>query len=161
LSSLNIKKIKYDYFVFFCIQQNNLFVGTQVLAQTADHRRRVLQSAQKEIRTWIIKVEKIKSIYHTLNMFNFEVAQNSLIAECWCPRSALDGIYTALRNGEVTCSPHPHTAALPWGRLWQFLFIRVCLSAIKFLISLTNFSLSHALAKAGLDKFTVWLHFFL
>ena len=73
----------------------------QVLSQTADHRRRVLETAQKEIRTWIIKVEKIKAIYHTLNMFNFDVSHNSLIAECWCPVSALEDVHTALRNGEV------------------------------------------------------------
>ncbi|XP_076435135.1 V-type proton ATPase 116 kDa subunit a 1-like isoform X2 [Babylonia areolata] len=71
-----------------------------VLSQTADHRHRVLVSAQKEIRTWIIKVEKIKAIYHTLNMFNFDVSHNSLIAECWCPTSALDKVRLALKNGE-------------------------------------------------------------
>ncbi|XP_070185306.1 V-type proton ATPase 116 kDa subunit a 1-like isoform X4 [Littorina saxatilis] len=72
-----------------------------VLSQTADHRHRVLVGAQKEIRTWIIKLEKIKAIYHTLNMFNFDVSQNSLIAECWCPSSALNEVRTALKNGEL------------------------------------------------------------
>nr|KAG5697875.1 hypothetical protein BaRGS_017132 [Batillaria attramentaria] len=71
-----------------------------VLHQTADHRHRVLVAAQKEIRNWIIKVEKIKAIYHTLNMFNFDVSQNSLIAECWCPSSALDAVRGGLRAGE-------------------------------------------------------------
>ncbi|KAL8561658.1 hypothetical protein ACOMHN_001390 [Nucella lapillus] len=72
-----------------------------VMAQTADHRYRVLVSAQKELRTWIIKVEKIKAIYHTLNMFNFDMSHNSLIAECWCPTSALDDVHSALRDGEM------------------------------------------------------------
>ncbi|XP_076459506.1 V-type proton ATPase 116 kDa subunit a 1-like isoform X2 [Babylonia areolata] len=72
-----------------------------VMAQTADHRFRVLVGAQREIRTWIIKVEKIKAIYHTLNMFNFDMSHNSLIAECWCPQSALDDVRGALRNGEM------------------------------------------------------------
>ena len=66
----------------------------------------MLVSAQKEIRTWIIKVEKIKAIYHTLNMFNFDVSHNSLIAECWCPVSALENVHTALRNGEVSTVLH-------------------------------------------------------
>ncbi|KAL8619231.1 hypothetical protein ACOMHN_050012 [Nucella lapillus] len=71
-----------------------------VLSQTADHRHRVLVSAQKEMHMWIIKVEKIKAIYHTLNMFNFDVSHNSLIAECWCPTSALDKVRMSLKNGE-------------------------------------------------------------
>lgn len=50
----------------------------------------------------MIKVEKIKAIYHTLNMFNFDVSQNSLIAECWCPVNALDDIRAALKTGEVS-----------------------------------------------------------
>ncbi|KAK3090968.1 hypothetical protein FSP39_016106 [Pinctada imbricata] len=70
-----------------------------VLSQTEDHRRRVLASAQKEIRTWIIKVKKIKAIYHTLNLCNFDVSHNSLIAECWCPVSALENVQMALRHG--------------------------------------------------------------
>ncbi|PVD38770.1 hypothetical protein C0Q70_01393 [Pomacea canaliculata] len=71
-----------------------------VLSQTEEHRSRVLVAAQKEIRSWMIKVEKIKAIYHTLNMFNFDVSQNSLIAECWCPVNALDDIRAALKTGE-------------------------------------------------------------
>ncbi|XP_067672812.1 V-type proton ATPase 116 kDa subunit a 1-like isoform X5 [Haliotis asinina] len=73
-----------------------------VLNQTQDHRHRVLVGAQKEIRTWIIKVEKIKAIYHTLNMFNFDVSHNSLIAEGWCPVRALEDVQMALKQGEKT-----------------------------------------------------------
>ncbi|XP_022319624.2 V-type proton ATPase 116 kDa subunit a 1-like isoform X2 [Crassostrea virginica] len=70
-----------------------------VLNQTKDHRLRVLMSAQKELRTWIIKVKKIKAIYHTLNMCNFDVSHNSLIAECWTPVSGLEEIQQALKHG--------------------------------------------------------------
>ncbi|XP_048248409.1 V-type proton ATPase 116 kDa subunit a1-like isoform X5 [Haliotis rufescens] len=73
-----------------------------VLNQTQDHRHRVLVGAQKEVRTWIIKVEKIKAIYHTLNMFNFDVSHNSLIAEGWCPVRALEDVQMALKQGEKT-----------------------------------------------------------
>ncbi|CAG5124245.1 unnamed protein product, partial [Candidula unifasciata] len=69
-----------------------------VLAQSNEHRMRVLGKAQKEIRSWTIKVEKIKAIYHTLNMF--KVHQNSLIAECWFPVKAADDIRRALNVGE-------------------------------------------------------------
>ncbi|XP_012943960.1 V-type proton ATPase 116 kDa subunit a1 isoform X2 [Aplysia californica] len=69
-----------------------------VLAQSRDHRLRVLENARKELRSWIIKVEKIKAIYHTMNMF--KVHQNSLIAECWFPLRAIDDIRNALSLGE-------------------------------------------------------------
>jgi len=47
----------------------------------------------------MLKVKKIKAIYHTMNMFNLDVTQKCLIAECWCPVSDLDNIQQALRRG--------------------------------------------------------------
>ncbi|KAL5009896.1 hypothetical protein ScPMuIL_012201 [Solemya velum] len=70
-----------------------------VLGQTQDHRHRVLVAAAKNIKVWFIKVRKIKAIYHTLNMFNLDVTQKCLIAECWCPVTDLDRIQQALRRG--------------------------------------------------------------
>ncbi|XP_070175312.1 V-type proton ATPase 116 kDa subunit a 1-like isoform X4 [Littorina saxatilis] len=70
-----------------------------VLAQTQDHRHRVLVAAAKNVKVWFIKVRKIKAIYHTLNMFNLDVTQKCLIAECWCPVADLDRIQQALRRG--------------------------------------------------------------
>ncbi|GAB6031884.1 hypothetical protein CHUAL_010280 [Chamberlinius hualienensis] len=72
---------------------------TTVLGQTKDHRRRVLLAASKNIRNWFIKVRKIKAIYHTLNLFNLDVTQKCLIAECWCPVADLETIHFALRTG--------------------------------------------------------------
>ena len=46
-----------------------------VLGQTQDHRHRVLVAASKNVRMWLTKVRKIKSIYHTLNLFNIDVTQ--------------------------------------------------------------------------------------
>ncbi|KOB71505.1 V-type proton ATPase subunit a [Operophtera brumata] len=54
-----------------------------VLGQTQDHRHRVLVAAAKNIKNWFVKVRKIKAIYHTLNLFNLDVTQKCLIAECW------------------------------------------------------------------------------
>ncbi|XP_035825666.1 V-type proton ATPase 116 kDa subunit a1 [Aplysia californica] len=70
-----------------------------VLGQTQDHRHRVLVAAAKNIKVWFIKVRKIKAIYHMLNMFNLDVTQKCLIAECWCPVPDLDRIQQALRRG--------------------------------------------------------------
>ena len=78
----------------------NLF--SQVLGQTQDHRHRVLVAAAKNIKVWFIKVRKIKAIYYTLNMFNLDVTQKCLIAECWCPVGDLDRIQQALQRGNVS-----------------------------------------------------------
>ncbi|XP_060600328.1 V-type proton ATPase 116 kDa subunit a 1-like isoform X2 [Ruditapes philippinarum] len=71
-----------------------------VLKQTKEHRYRVLLNAQKEIHNWIIKVKKIKAIYHTLNMCNFDFSRNNLIAECWAPVKVLEEVQSALRHGQ-------------------------------------------------------------
>ncbi|XP_065574356.1 V-type proton ATPase 116 kDa subunit a 1-like isoform X3 [Artemia franciscana] len=70
-----------------------------VLSQTQDHRQRVLVAAAKNIKSWFIKVRKIKAIYHTLNMFNLDLTQKCLIAECWIPVADLETIHLALRRG--------------------------------------------------------------
>ncbi|CAD6198536.1 unnamed protein product [Caenorhabditis auriculariae] len=70
-----------------------------VLGQTQDHRHRVLVAASKNVRMWLTKVRKIKSIYHTLNLFNIDVTQKCLIAEVWCPVDELDRIKMALKRG--------------------------------------------------------------
>ncbi|KAL4240590.1 hypothetical protein ACF0H5_001382 [Mactra antiquata] len=71
-----------------------------VLRQTKDHRHRILVNAQKEIHNWIIKVKKIKAIYHTLNMCNFDFSRNNLIAECWVPVRVLQEVQAALIHGQ-------------------------------------------------------------
>ncbi|CAF3434335.1 unnamed protein product [Rotaria socialis] len=70
-----------------------------ILRQTHDHRQRVLLETSKTIRTWQIKVKKIKAIYHTMNMFNNDVARKCLIAECWTPNSQIQTVQLALRKG--------------------------------------------------------------
>lgn len=70
-----------------------------VLGQTQDHRHRVLVAAAKNLKNWFVKVRKIKAIYHTLNLFNLDVTQKCLIAECWVPVLDMESIQIALRRG--------------------------------------------------------------
>ncbi|CAJ0581310.1 unnamed protein product, partial [Mesorhabditis spiculigera] len=70
-----------------------------VLGKTIDHRQRVLHAAGKNVKLWSYKVLKIKSIFHTLNMFSIDVTQKCLIAECWVPTVDLPQINDALRAG--------------------------------------------------------------
>lgn len=75
-----------------------------VLGQTQDHRHRVLVAAAKNLKNWFVKVRKIKAIYHTLNLFNLDVTQKCLIAECWVPVLDIETIQLALRRGTVRFS---------------------------------------------------------
>lgn len=69
-----------------------------VLSQTNEHRHRVLVAAAKNMKAWFIKVHKMKAIYHTMNMFNLDVTQKCLIAECWCATDDVQRIQLALHN---------------------------------------------------------------
>lgn len=69
-----------------------------VLTQTNDHRHRVLVAAAKNIKSWFVKVHKMKAIYHALNMFNLDVTQKCLIAECWCAVDDMQRIQVALQS---------------------------------------------------------------
>ena len=44
-------------------------------------------------------MKKIKAIYHTMNMFNLDVTQKCLIAECWLPEADIEVANQALRRG--------------------------------------------------------------
>ncbi|XP_039248282.2 V-type proton ATPase 116 kDa subunit a 1-like [Styela clava] len=80
----------------------------RVLKQTADHHKSVLSEVALSIRVWFIMVRKIKAIYHTLDLFNVNIAQKCLIAECWCPVDDMAKIQLALQKGtEVSGSSVP------------------------------------------------------
>ena len=69
-----------------------LYYFILILGQTNDHRHRVLVAAAKNIKIWFVKIRKIKAIYHTLNLFNLDVTQKCLIAECWVPTADIEAI---------------------------------------------------------------------
>lgn len=69
-----------------------------VLGKTGDHRRRVLSNIALDLVSWTAKVSKIKAVYFSLNMFNFDVTRKCLIAEAWCPVASLHDIQLALRR---------------------------------------------------------------
>ena len=49
-----------------------------------------------------VQVTKIKAIYHAMNMFNLDVTQRCLVAECWCPVKDLPEVQAALSRGTVS-----------------------------------------------------------
>lgn len=44
----------------------------------------------------------MKAIYHAMNMFNLDVTQRCLIAECWCPVKDIPEVQGALARGTVS-----------------------------------------------------------
>uniref|UniRef100_A0A8C0N2R1 V-type proton ATPase subunit a n=2 Tax=Canis lupus familiaris TaxID=9615 RepID=A0A8C0N2R1_CANLF len=70
-----------------------------VITQTESHRQRLLQEAAANWHSWAIKVQKMKAIYHILNMCNIDVTQQCAIAEIWFPVADTGRIKRALEQG--------------------------------------------------------------
>ncbi|CAI9160714.1 unnamed protein product [Rangifer tarandus platyrhynchus] len=70
-----------------------------VLTQTESHRQSLLQEAAANWHSWVIKVQKMKAIYHILNMCNIDVTQQCVIAEVWFPVADTVRIRRALEQG--------------------------------------------------------------
>jgi V-type H+-transporting ATPase subunit a len=59
-----------------------------------------LSAIAAEINAWFVKVRKEKAIYHTMNLFNFDVGRKCLIAEGWVPTKSLEQVNIALRRAK-------------------------------------------------------------
>lgn len=70
-----------------------------VLTQTESHRQSLLQEAAANWHSWAIKVQKMKAIYHILNMCNIDITQQCVIAEIWFPVADTTRIRRALEQG--------------------------------------------------------------
>ncbi|XP_059112539.1 V-type proton ATPase 116 kDa subunit a 4 [Peromyscus eremicus] len=70
-----------------------------VITQTDSHRQRLLQEAATNWHSWVIKVQKMKAVYHVLNMCNIDVTQQCIIAEIWFPVADTRHIKRALEQG--------------------------------------------------------------
>jgi len=57
----------------------------RVLERTNEHNLRVLAKVASQLELWKAQVLREKSIYHTMNLFNYDVGRRCLIAEGWCP----------------------------------------------------------------------------
>ncbi|XP_032954708.1 V-type proton ATPase 116 kDa subunit a 4 isoform X2 [Rhinolophus ferrumequinum] len=70
-----------------------------VITQTESHRQGLLQEAAASWHSWVVKVQKMKAIYHTLNLCNIDVTQQCIIAEIWFPVADTGRIKRALEQG--------------------------------------------------------------
>eukprot|EP01104_Vermistella_antarctica_P013219 TRINITY_DN396_c0_g1_i2.p1 TRINITY_DN396_c0_g1~~TRINITY_DN396_c0_g1_i2.p1 ORF type:complete len:856 (+),score=296.69 TRINITY_DN396_c0_g1_i2:141-2708(+) len=69
-----------------------------VLSRTRDHSKSVLVKVALDLDQWKEQVLSEKGIYHTMNMFNYDVGRKCLIAEGWCPTYATEDVQLALRR---------------------------------------------------------------
>ncbi|EYC02843.1 hypothetical protein Y032_0097g2969 [Ancylostoma ceylanicum] len=70
-----------------------------VINKTLEYRRKIIFAASLSVKKWTIMLLKLKSIFHTLNMFSVDVTHKCLIAECWVPTVDLPLVKQALRKG--------------------------------------------------------------
>lgn len=73
-----------------------------MLYKTEDYLRQVLSKAAESVYGHVVQVRKMKAIYHMLNMCSFDVTNECLIAEVWCPEADLPSLRQALEDGSVS-----------------------------------------------------------
>jgi vacuolar-type H+-ATPase subunit I/STV1 len=72
-----------------------------VIRSTNDYRRNKLRSIANAIDLWDSHVQREKAVFHTLNLFNYDVTNKCLIAEGWCATIMLPEVREALRRGTL------------------------------------------------------------
>ena len=80
---------------------NILTVGSlQVIITSEEQKRRVLDLVNSNIKTWRVKVMKVKAIYHIMNQFHTE--GKNYVAECWIPTEEVGTVQTILNSHTVS-----------------------------------------------------------
>ena len=57
-----------------------------------------LNGISQSLSAWMVIIAKEKSVYSTLNLFSYDRARRTLIAEGWCPRSDIGLIKSTLQD---------------------------------------------------------------
>ncbi|KAJ1488313.1 V-type ATPase, V0 complex, 116kDa subunit family [Baffinella frigidus] len=70
-----------------------------VIDKTHEYRRSKLSVVRDSVAPWTEHVKRELGVFHTLNMFNYDVTHKCLIAEGWCPTEDLNDVREALRRG--------------------------------------------------------------
>eukprot|EP00761_Pharyngomonas_kirbyi_P011611 gb/GECH01011637.1/.p1 GENE.gb/GECH01011637.1/~~gb/GECH01011637.1/.p1 ORF type:complete len:873 (+),score=186.84 gb/GECH01011637.1/:1-2619(+) len=85
--------------------QDNIDDCDNTIRQT-DSRRSYLLTSDNEIAgnidRWEIHVAKEKAIFHTLNLFDHETSQHSVVAESWVPSKNLDDVRRRMGEGDLS-----------------------------------------------------------
>jgi len=70
-----------------------------VLDKSSNRQRNLLADVYRYGTQWKEFIIKEKAIYHTMNMFEYDVGRHCLIAEGWCPTEYLPMVQQALQDG--------------------------------------------------------------
>ena len=88
------------------------------MSTTNQTRRSELLKVSENVTAWTTIVRKEKAIYHTMNLFNYDVNRKCLIAEGWCPTNDIALVQQALKEATVSTW---HNKLLWTGELTFFL----------------------------------------
>ncbi|KAM6504560.1 H(+)-transporting V0 sector ATPase subunit a [Fusarium solani] len=78
---------------------NNRLEDVQsVLRNTQATLEAELNQIAQSLSAWMVLIAKEKAVYTTLNLFSYDPARRTLIAECWCPTNDLPLIRTTLQD---------------------------------------------------------------
>lgn len=69
-----------------------------VLQNTQQTLEAELTQISRSLSAWMVLVSKEKSVYNTLNLFQYDRARRTLIAEGWCPTNDLSLIRSTLQD---------------------------------------------------------------
>jgi V-type H+-transporting ATPase subunit a len=69
-----------------------------VLRNTQQTLEAELAQISRSLSAWMILISKEKAVYNTLNLFSYDRARRTLIAEGWCPRNDLPLIRSTLQD---------------------------------------------------------------
>lgn len=69
-----------------------------VLRNTQQTLDAELSQISRSLSAWMVLVNKEKSVYNTLNLFSYDRARRTLIAEGWCPTNDLPLIRSTLQD---------------------------------------------------------------
>jgi V-type H+-transporting ATPase subunit a len=69
-----------------------------VLRNTKQTLDAELTQIAKSLAAWMVIVKKEKAVYQTLNLFSYDHARKTLIAEAWCPSNSLPSIKSTLHD---------------------------------------------------------------
>lgn len=115
---LKVKKVCDGYHaeIFACPndfdERSNIKKGLQtrsadleaIINQTKDHRQRVLNNVARSFNDWKVKLNKLKAIHHTMNLFSMDLSQKCLIGECWVPKAEIQVLQNVLHEGSKVSS---------------------------------------------------------
>lgn len=74
---------------------------TTVLNQTFEQRDLIMRNIARNMVRWRILVKKMKTIYHSLNMFNMDLTNKCMVGECWVPTNEIAKVQATLEEASA------------------------------------------------------------